>query len=196
MATLGYNATPGYGSFSQISTTTEVAVQATTPAGGIYVTQLSAYFQYYTGLNTYAWLCIWNSSGTLLYSVAVKISQSFGTWHSASVNDFFIAGGQTIYIGFAVPSGNGFTAPYDTTGTSYWGVQASPPGNTTFSGTGFGNVGAYLTYITSLPSATPKQLQVYDGTNLRTISFFAYDGTTLRASTLYVYDGAILRQVE
>lgn len=195
MPTLGYSTQPSYGTFSQISSTTEVAVQAVVPAGGIYVTQLSAYMELYTGASAPVWLCIWNSSGTLLYSVQSN-GVFYQSWLTKAVPDFFLSGGQTIYIGFATQPANGFTVPYNNTGGSYWGSQNSPPGNTTFSGTGFGTIGAYLTYTTSLPSSTPNQLQVWDGTKLRTITFWVYNGTHLRPATAYIFDGSYLRQIQ
>jgi hypothetical protein len=83
--------------------------------------------------------------------VAVSAISSFEQWYSVTLATPRVAfSGNLFYVGFAVPTANGFTVEHDSTGTAYEGTQASPPGNCTFSSSGFGTTGAYVDYFQAI----------------------------------------------
>lgn len=149
MTTLGYTTTPTAGTFSAVGSTSQVGIQITMPSNGV-ITTLHAYFRLQSGSGT-AWLCLWNSSGTLLESVAVSAVSGFEQWYSAALATPYVASnGNVFFVGFAVPTADGFTVEHDSTGTAYEGTQASPPGNCTFTSSGFGTIGAYVDYFQAI----------------------------------------------
>ena len=159
MATVGYTTTPTYGYFSEGSGIgNQVGCAFTMPSGGL-ITAISCYAATYANSETPN-LCIWDSSGNLLASVAASSTISAGApaWVSGTLaTPLFVANGSTIYIGWSCAVADGFYAEYDnTSNTIHWGEQTSPPG-TLGSTVATGSLGAYATY-------TPSQAYVNTGT--------------------------------
>lgn len=174
MTTLGYTATPGAGVFSVAANTENAAaIQATMPSPGGTITALHAHFRAFDSGSHTAWLCVWNSGGTLLASVAVSVGGGQQLYSANLASPIFVAGGTVLYIGFVIGS-IGYTVEYDSTGTSYNGSNAtSPPGNISFGSSGFGTIEAYADYVLGMyvntgtpavPVWTPAPVTVNTGT--------------------------------
>ncbi|GEM_PF-5282277 len=155
MPQVGNSSTPGSIYFFQGVNTppNQVATAFTMPASGGLITNLHAYFATEANGTATCWLCLWDGSGNLLGSVAVSVPQGTNSvggqaWHTGALaTPVYVSGGSTIYIGFSVPEHNGFVTTTESTGSSVWNTDASPPGSLSgFSSTGFHALGAYADY--------------------------------------------------
>ncbi len=155
MPSFGNTTTPNHNWFEQGVNTppNQVGSHFNMPSGGGLITTLHAYFGLAAGGPATAWLCLWDGSFNLLASVAVSVangSASVGgqAWHSGTLaTPVYRAGGASIFLGFAVAEANGFITTDESSGTSVWNTDATPPGNLANTSTGFNGIGAYADYL-------------------------------------------------
>lgn len=185
-STLGYTTTPTAGTFTQTSAASEAAaIAATTPGGGsIAVFAVSAHFRASDSSTQTAYLCLWSGAGTLQRDASVTISGG-QQWYTATISEITLLASQSQFIGFQLGS-IGYTTEYDNTGTSYKGTSGSaPPQGMSFGTSGFGNIGAYITYNTA-PSISsfspgnggPGTVVTITGAEFSTVTSVAFNGTS------------------
>lgn len=195
MAQVGNSTTPTHNWFEQGVNTppNQVATSYTMPAGGGTVTQLFAYYGLVAGGGATAFNCMWNSSGTLLsfWSGAVALgSASAGgqAWNGGNTNaPVFVAGGTTIWLGFAVQQANGFFTSDESSGSSSWDTVApgSAPGSfTSTSSTGHNAIGSYAVY-------TPGEMWIWNGSAWVGNTVQVWNGSAWASPTgIFVWNGS------
>lgn len=155
MATIGTTTTPAHNWIEQGVNTppNQMASGFTMPASGGVITNLHAFFGLVANGPDTAWCCLWDSGFNLLGSVAVSVANgtaSVGgqTWNTGALaTPIYIAGGATIYIGFAVKEVDGFFTTDESSGSSIWNTNASPPANIASTATPYNGLGAYADYL-------------------------------------------------
>jgi hypothetical protein len=190
MATVGNTSTPGHNWIEQGVNTppNQMATAFTMPSGGGLITNLHAYFALVAGGSATAWCCLWDASGNLLGSVAVSVPNGTASvggqqWNTGALSTpIYVAGGATIYLGFAVRESNGFYTTDESSGSSIWNTQSSPPaslsGNTS---SAHNALGAYADYTPVTAHLRRSGAWVTTGT-----IYVRRSGAWVQASTLQV----------
>lgn len=154
MPTVGNSTTPGHSFFFQGVNTppNQVGSHFNMPSGGGLITALHAYFSTEANGTATCWLCIWDGSFNLLGSVPVSVAQGSNSvggqaWHAGTLSTpIHLSSGQSFFLGFAVPEHNGFVTTDESSGSSVWNTDATPPGNLANVSTGHNAIGAFADY--------------------------------------------------
>lgn len=157
MATFGNTTNPPNGGawYDVSSGKNQYAQQFTMPSPGGFIQSVSAYFDLYSGSGT-CYVCIWNSSGTLLASASLGSLSAGSTgvdaqhWHTGTFagNGQYVAGGTSVWIGVWTPGTMVWTD--DPSGQIYSNAQSGGPGS--FSGAGTEQGAGFGVYATYQPS--------------------------------------------
>jgi hypothetical protein len=116
------------------------------------ITDISCYVSGHSGNSFVGWLCVWNSSGSLLVATAQQTfsagSGGIGgeAWHTVACTPTFVAAGTTIRIGWAKTGASYMEWSQGGSGSYNGGGNSSNPGSFSSSQNYSGNIGAYVTY--------------------------------------------------
>lgn len=197
MSTVGNTATPAQGYYYDSGVASCRGSRFTMPSPGGFISTLHAYFDAYNSSAT-GYVCLWNSSGTLLASASVGTVPTAGAsiggqaWHQATLSSpVYVASGATIYIGFSLPQSAGAVWTWENAGGNVYYANSGSPGSLSTSATysTTGPLGAYGDY-------TAGSIYASDGTTEQAgVLIYASNGSAWQQCAVYCSDGSAWQQV-